>query len=108
MKSVKSVLAGAVVAAALSMSFAAHAATIVGLYNTGVDDSGVATAGNGADTHWTLNGGAAYTGATNGTFPINPWVAESATSRWLTPTPHASNSSIRTPTATTPTPPAST
>jgi hypothetical protein len=92
MKSVKSLMAVVAVAAAMSVAVAAHAATIAGLYNTGVDDSGVATVGNGADMHWTLDGGAAYTGATNGVFPIGPWVPDSAVSRWITPTANASDS----------------
>jgi len=92
MKSFKHLLAGAAAVAALSFTVAAHAATIGGLYSTGVDNTGVATVGNGADTHWTLDGGAAYTGGTNGTFPIGPWVADSAASRWITPTATASDS----------------
>ena len=92
MKTIKSLLAAASVAAAMSVAVGAHAATIAGLYNTGVDDSAVATVGNGADTHWTLNGGAAYTGGTNGSFPIGPWVSDSAVSRWLTPTANAADS----------------
>jgi hypothetical protein len=92
MKSFKHLLAGAAAVAALSLTVAAHAATIGGLYSTGVDNTGVATVGNGADTHWTLNGGTAYTGGTNGTFPIGPWVADSAASRWITPTANASDS----------------
>jgi len=68
------------------------AATITTLYNTGVDASGTAVTGNGADSHWTLNGGAAYTGGTNGTFPIGPWLAETSTSRWLTPSANAADS----------------
>jgi hypothetical protein len=92
MKTIKSLLAAASIAAAMSVAAGAHAATIVGLYNTGVDDSSVADVGHGADTHWTLNGGAAYTGGTNGSFPIGPWVSDSAVSRWLTPTANAANS----------------
>jgi hypothetical protein len=92
MKSFKCLLAGVAAVAAMSVTVAAHAATIGGLYSTGVDNSGVATVGNGADTHWTLNDGTAYTGGTNGVFPIGPWVADSAASRWITPTPNASDS----------------
>lgn len=75
--------------AALAVSTSASAVTIAGLYNTGVDDAGVATTGNGPDLHWSLIGGTAYTGGVNGTFPIGPWLAETATSRWLTPGPAA-------------------
>jgi hypothetical protein len=67
-------------------------AAVITIYNTGVDNSGVATTGNGADLHWTLAGGTAYTGGTNGVFPIGPWVADSSTSRWITPTTNASDS----------------
>lgn len=67
----------------------AGAATIGDLYSTGVTASGVATTGNGADIHWTLAGGPAYTGGTNGQFPIGPWVADDGSSRWITPTTNA-------------------
>jgi len=66
--------------------------TITTLYSTGVDAAGTATTGNGADLHWTLNETSAYTGASNGSFPINPWVSEDASSRWLTPTTNAADS----------------
>ena len=92
MNSIKGLLAASAVAVAMSFSVGAHAAAISGLYSTGVDNAGVATVGNGADLHWTLNEGAAYTGGTNGSFPIGPWVSDSADSRWLTPTPTASDS----------------
>ena len=92
MKTIKGLLAASAVAAAMSIAAGAQAATITGLYNTGVDNSGAAVAGNGADLHWTLNGGAAYTGGTNGSFPLGPWVADSADSRWLTPTSNAADS----------------
>jgi hypothetical protein len=64
----------------------ANAASITTLYNTGVNNLGVATTGSAADLHWTLAGGPAYTGGVNGTFPIGPWVSDTATSRWVTPT----------------------
>ncbi len=80
-----------VAAAAALASLPANAAVIT-IYNTGVDNSGVATTGNGADLHWTLAGGTAYTGGTNGVFPIGPWVADNATSRWITPTTNAGDS----------------
>jgi len=79
-------------AAAIAVAGSANAATITGLYDTGVDNNGVAVSGNGADQHWTLNDGPAYTGATNGMFPIGPWVADNAASRWLTPTSNAADS----------------
>lgn len=61
------------------------------LFNTGVDNAGVATTGNGADLHWTLAGGTAYTGGTNGVYPIGPWIAETSVSRWITPTSNAND-----------------
>jgi hypothetical protein len=70
----------------------AQAAPIVGLYSTGVDNAGVSTSGTASDLHWSLNGGSAYTSATNGTFPIGPWVPDSTTSRWITPTTNAADS----------------
>ncbi len=68
---------------------AAALVPIAGLYNSGVDNSYVATTGNGADPHWTRAIGTAYNGATNGSFPIGSWLAEDATSRWLTPSSNA-------------------
>ena len=67
----------------------ASSATITSLYNTGTNASNVATTGNGVDLHWGLADGTAYTGGVNGNFPIGPWLAETSTSRWLTPTPSA-------------------
>lgn len=91
------VLKTALVAAAFTLASAASAVTvpITGLFNTGVDASGSSIADNAVDTHWSLTAapigvtlGAAYAGASNGVFPINgPWLANTATSRWLTPTP---------------------
>jgi len=80
-------------AVALLAGFAlpAAAAPITTLYSTGVDAVGVATIGSGADLHWTLNGGSAFTGGTNGVFPIPPWVNETAKSRWLTPSANAAD-----------------
>ncbi|KAB7648490.1 PEPxxWA-CTERM sorting domain-containing protein [Polymorphobacter fuscus] len=74
-------------AASLLASVSAQAATIAGLVNTGAG-----LVGNVVDSNWTLNGGSAYTGGTNGSFPIGPWIADDATSRWLTPSANASDS----------------
>jgi hypothetical protein len=89
---VKSIAIAAVLAAAPLLAAMPAGAAVITIYNTGVDNSGVATTGNGADLHWTLAGGTAYTGGTNGVFPIGPWVADSSTSRWITPTPSAGDS----------------
>ena len=66
-----------------------QAATISGLYNTGVDNTGAVVTGNGADLHWQLGGGNAYTGVTNGSFPAPPWLADNSVSRWITPAQNA-------------------
>ena len=78
-----------VFAAVIAASVPAGATTIIDLYNTGVNNSHVVTTGNGADIHWALAGGTAYTGGTNGSFPIGPWVNDNASSRWITPTTNA-------------------
>jgi len=78
-------------ATALVAAVPATAATIADLYNTGVTNGGVATTGSGADLHWALAGGTAYTGGTNGSFPIGPWVSDDAGSRWITPTTDAAD-----------------
>lgn len=86
-------LAGSALAVALAAP--AAAVTITGLKNTGVDGSGVSVVGVGAaDQHWTLLGGTAYVSGTNGTFPLSAgaWLADNATSRWLTPRPSAGTS----------------
>ena len=69
----------------------ANAVVITGLYNTGVDGSSVAVVGVGApDQHWTLTSGTAYVSGQNGVFPLNgAWLADDATSRWITPQPLA-------------------
>lgn len=79
----------------------ADAAVIVGLYNSGVTSGGAgwaagggATTGNGIDPHWTIAGGTAYNGGTNGTWPIGPWLAETTTSRWITPTANAADAVV--------------
>ena len=82
--------------AAMAVSFAvpAGAAVITTLYNTGVDNAHVSVTGVGnADQHWSLGiESAAYVSGQNGVFPIGPWLAEDATSRWVTPSPTAADS----------------
>ncbi|HLZ77584.1 PEPxxWA-CTERM sorting domain-containing protein [Phenylobacterium sp.] len=88
------VLAFAVAAVgALTITGGAQAASIVGLYNTGVTNAGV-QAPNGVDSHWTLDGGNAYISGTQGQFPLGPWLSEATdtTSRWITPTANAADS----------------
>ena len=83
------ILAKAGIAAAFAVMAIApvNAVVITSLYNTGVDDAGVALIGNVADTHWHLADGTAYTGGTAGAFPLDLyWKPDSAISRWLSPT----------------------
>ena len=71
---------------------ATAAVTIATLYNTGVDSTGAALGDNAVDSHWVLGtAGATYTGAVNGQFPIPPWLANTSTSRWISPAPNAGN-----------------
>ena len=93
------VLAFAAVAlGALTITSAAQAASIVGLYNTGVNNDGTQAA-NGIDQHWTLDNNVgstdAFVSGTQGSFPLNgPWLNENTdtASRWITPTPTAADS----------------
>ncbi len=67
---------------------AASAATISTLFNTGVDDLGVALPDDAPDSHWTLVAPGAMTGSplavtSAGGFPVPPWLADSATSAWI-------------------------
>ena len=79
--------------ALLAMSTSASAVTIGNLYNTGVDNSKVALVANGIDQHWVNGEGAAYVSGTNGVFPVaTNWLADDATSRWVTPTRNAGDS----------------
>jgi hypothetical protein len=83
-------------AAALMIGTSGAMATtpIAGLYDTGVDASGVPTAesSHAADLHWQLDGGQAFTGGSNGSFPIGPWVQDDSSSRWITPDMNAADS----------------
>ena len=87
-------LAAALSATLVAVSGAAGATTIAGLYNTGVDASSVSTpsADHGADLHWVLGEGPAFTGLTNGSFPSPYWMDDDKTSRWITPTANAGDS----------------
>lgn len=68
--------------ALLLVSTTANAAPIVGLVNTGANAVG------NVDQSWTLNGGTAFIGT-----PIpGAWVANTATSSWLTPAANGSAS----------------
>lgn len=90
---------------ALALATTAQAAPIVGLYNTGVIAGGSntaagggATTGNGIEPNWTMTAGTgtapstAFNGGVNNTFPIGPWLQDTSTSRWVTPTSNAATS----------------
>lgn len=67
----------------------------IGLYNTGVDASGVPLADDAVDPHWTLSGTGVAEGSgpdaivarEAGGFPIGPWLLDDADpgSAWITP-----------------------
>src|ERR1700737_2128545 len=68
----------------------ASAATITGLFNSGVDNNGVALGQGALDTHYILvnNPQAASTNAfavIDFQFPFPPWIANSSISRWIGP-----------------------
>lgn len=57
----------------------AHAATIVGLVNTGTNN------GSGIDANWTVNGGPAYVTTANA-YPVgSAWLNNNMGSAWVTP-----------------------
>lgn len=82
------------IAASIMVAGAAHAAAITGLYNTGVDGSGVAlVGGNGvADPHYTVFASdlAVITGVSAVTYFNPAYAAEDADSRWIS---HSANGS---------------
>lgn len=80
----RTILALAAVAA-MTLSTAASAVTIVGLVNTG---AGYTLGTNGVDNNWKLFGEApAFVSGTNGVFPVaTNWIADTDMSRWITPT----------------------
>jgi len=66
---------------------------VPGLFNTGVDETGAALPDNEIDQHYTLTvnaNGAGTAALAMGTIPSPPWVANSATSRWIGPTTDSS------------------
>ena len=83
-------LAAAAITAA-TFTNAASAVTISDLKNTG---AGYALGTNGIDNNWRLNTeAAAYVSGTNGVFPVaTNWIADTETSRWITPTNNAGDS----------------
>ncbi|WP_296510213.1 PEP-CTERM sorting domain-containing protein [Rhodoferax sp.] len=71
---------------AASAFVSAHAASITGLVNTGTFASG------SQDTNYSLNGtGFGYVTKDN-VWPIGPWIANTTTSKWITPTKNQGDS----------------
>jgi hypothetical protein len=72
---------------------AGWAASIPGLFNTGVDGAGAPIANNASDTHYRLVAGSAVTGpaivATSARLwpiaPFGPWLGDNMRSAWVTP-----------------------
>lgn len=65
----------------------ASGATILTLFNTGVDANGIAVTDNTPDPHWTLVEPSPVTGVplaatSTGGFPIPPWLPDSIDSAW--------------------------
>ena len=70
----------------LLMTAAAMAVPIPGMFNTGVDNSGSPLGNNVVDPHWVLSAGPQGTPTAITGDPRPPsWVANTATSRWVTP-----------------------
>jgi len=67
-----------------------HAATITTLYSTGVDASGNPLADGAIDSHYTVNGGSAYTIGNPGSVG---WVGNTATSSWISNVPNTDGGS---------------
>jgi opacity protein-like surface antigen len=78
------------IAAALALTAitSAHAATITGLKNTGLGDSGT------VDSNYSLSSAVSSTPfiTVDGQWPISPWLANDSTSKWITPTIHQGDS----------------
>ncbi|OYQ38701.1 PEP-CTERM sorting domain-containing protein [Rhodoferax sp. TH121] len=74
----KKIAIAAVLAASSFLS--AHAAAISGLVNTGSFASGV------QDTNYVLNGNSYGYVTYDNAWPVNPWLANTSTSKWITPT----------------------
>lgn len=72
--------------ALLTLSAAGLAQAAVGLYNTGVDASGNPLPLGAVDSHYTVDGGNAYTFNASGGYPVGPWLGDNTTSAWISPT----------------------
>lgn len=91
----RTIIAAAAISATLALgAISAHAATISGLSNTGVGTSG------SADSHYTLRAASSDTNLAGAVpiitydnqWPISPWMANDATSKWITPTSNQAQS----------------
>lgn len=75
--------------ALLLVGAASQGATISNLYNTGVNNAGVALAANVVDPHYTItvspSGPLPAITVTDTAFPFPPWVANNTGSRWIGP-----------------------
>lgn len=76
----RTLIAAAVLA--LTTITSAHAASITGLKNTGLGDSG------SVDSNYSLNSAVSSTPVitVDNVWPISPWLANDSTSKWITPT----------------------
>ena len=78
---------------ALAMAGAASATPIV-IFNTGVDGAGVALPDGSVDPHWQIIAGTlAFPGpnayVSNAGYPLPPWTANTAASKWISPAANA-------------------
>lgn len=74
--------------ALMMLGTVSQAATITNLYNTGVNNGGVAIGPNLPDPHYSLivqPGSTTATTVDDTMYPIPPWVANNAGSRWIGP-----------------------
>ncbi len=71
------------------LASAEAALPITNLYNTGVDDNGVALGDSAVDPHYTVvsgpSGAVAASTVIDDDFPIPPWLDNNAGSRWISP-----------------------
>ena len=75
---------------AASNASAGAVVQITDLYNTGVDENRVALFDNASDPHYTFTvppptGTTPIVATAAGGFPVPPWLGDSVTSAWITP-----------------------
>lgn len=97
MKPIKNMIAVAAIGAMTLWTAPLRAASIPGLFNTGVASGGVgygagggSLADNAVDPHYVLSAspggpGAAIVATSGGGFPIGPWLGDSGVSAWINP-----------------------